>query len=150
MPNSDILSLLAKDHQEVKNLLEGIIEDSRSEKEIERGRLKQIERLLSLHSRIEEILVYSNAAQERPLADLIQHSYEEHREAKDCAHALATESDPESVEDQSRELLALLMKHVQEEENQLFPTLRQAWGEETLLELGAQMLAIQQQATTAR
>lgn len=143
MPPYDIFTLLEKDHRDIHLLMSGIIADCENEKEIAPERFTRICELVEEHTLIEEMLIYPQAEQEDRVATIAEQAYGEHEQYKTRLYALRDITDPDALARKCRELLDLMMIHHNAEEDTLFPTLKDLWGEETLNELGDRMRILQ-------
>ena len=112
----------------------------------------QILQALHTHSRLEESVFYHAVRQVEPV--MIGHFEEEHLKVDDLLATLQgmPMDDPRS-EPMMRELLGMTMQHIQEEEEQFFPMLKQAQLDMTAIGLEmaafeANLIHMQAQAST--
>jgi iron-sulfur cluster repair protein YtfE (RIC family) len=91
---------------------------------------------LELHTQIEEKHLYPKAEKERDASELISDAYKEHDEVKDLLKELKEDAEPDEIVKYCKLILISVEHHVQEEEEELFPMLRQLWDKETLVDLG--------------
>lgn len=137
----DALQLLTTQHREVDarfDRYEGLPADAHDER-IEIAR--QVIEDLSRHAGIEEAAFYPTVRDALPDAqDDIDEDLEEHQEAKELLNQLDG-ADPTSDEYDAvmRELIPAIRHHVDEEENELFPRVREALTADELDELGDTM-----------
>jgi hemerythrin superfamily protein len=128
--------LLETQHREVEQLFERLArsEDDRIEL------LRELAGKLAAHMRIEEEIFYPRARE--ITEDKIHESLEEHTLAAFALKRLA-EIDPwhESFAAKAKALKELVMHHVEEEENELFPRIEQAIGETELQQMGEDLEA---------
>lgn len=108
----------------------------------ERGEL--IERIitdLSVHAGIEEVAFYPTVREAMSgVDDELDHDLEEHQEAKQLLADLQKMSpSDDGFEATFDRLVAAIRHHVEEEEQDLFPRVREALDEEELRELGETM-----------
>ena len=160
MKQQDAIALLKADHKIVKELFEQVEETSERAK-------AQLQRLgdkicaeLTVHTQIEEQIFYP-AVQERTRRghkeekDMVLEAYEEHAAAKKVIEDVrATDPGDESYKPKITTLSELIDHHVKEEERELFPSVKEIFDEDALLELGERMRELkarlqQQSATTA-
>lgn len=149
-PPHDILSLLEKDHREIEELLSGILTDCWLEKEISPARIAQVIVLMDGHTLTEETLIYPQAEQIDAYGiydEISERCYLAHEQFRVRLNLMRDMTDPDLLACQCREILEAFIEHHQKEENRIFPVLREAWGEDTLCELGGRMLAMRERAT---
>jgi hemerythrin superfamily protein len=134
----DAVQLLESQHREVEKLFAGLVD--RSPKEM-RPTVVQIVDKLTVHAGIEERHFYP-AVRSADTEDLIDDSYEDHREVKEiCLHLLDIGPDDENYQAKVEELQGLVEEHVSIEESELFPMVRELLDAGELDTLGQQMLA---------
>ena len=118
----DVVDLIMADHREVERLFDVL------QKQPERRRLELpvLTTLLIAHSRAEEAEVYPAARQEAGETDEVAHSQEEHAEAEQLLEQLQG-IDPTSAKFDSllQNLVKAVTHHVEEEEDNVLPGLRQ-------------------------
>jgi iron-sulfur cluster repair protein YtfE (RIC family) len=136
----DAIQFLKQQHEEAKQMF-GRIEQAQGG---ERERLwQQLGPELKAHEQIEEQHLYGPAARDvSDLAEWQQHHREEVREAE----ALIRKIDETDASDRSwlehvRELKGALEHHIQEEEGEAWPKIRQAWDAGKLEKAGKEMQA---------
>ena len=136
---ADIFELLARDHRNVRALLDEIegAEDDRQRQALFSRLVDEVE----AHSQAEDDVFYSTLESAGNLADRIDEARQEH----DQVEALLEELDGLPVSgddwlDKVREIRLLIEHHVAEEEQQLFPLARQALGDQEALRLGSEFL----------
>ena len=131
----DAIALLEKQHKEVKALLGKVVETSGQEGA---QLLQEITKNLLGHMIIEQEIFYPAAAK----ADLkeIDEGYEEHFIAREIINrAMQTKSDKNLFQARCKVLKELIEHHADEEEKEMFPTVKKALGQERLEALGAEM-----------
>ena len=129
--------LLEKQHAEVKDLFKQYLA---AEEESEKQELfEQIADDFAAHGEIEEKIFYP-AVYVGPLKEKLQEAVEEHLAAKRVAADLLdmVPSDPQ-FDPKMKVLKELIEHHVEEEEGELFPLVRQNFAREELEALGDQM-----------
>lgn len=129
----DAITLITQDHRKLEELFERL----RTETDQRPRLLDEVEALLTSHSRAEEEKVYPVIVQELEPDEEIHHGVEEHHEAEELLERLR-ECDPAGGEFDGRleEFVDVVRQHVQEEEEELLPALKQAVGQKRLEELG--------------
>jgi len=146
--STDAIVLLKSDHKEVKKVFrefEKAGEDATKRK----GELvaRMIE-LLTVHTYIENEVMYPEVRRLVPdLEDDILESYEEHHVADVLVAELAALSpDAERFDAKTTVLIENVEHHIEEEEGEWFPKVRDALGRKQLAELGQQLLAAKEKA----
>ena len=144
----DAVALLEQQHREVDELAEEFLGlDSEAvdrKREIARIAIEQ----LSIHATIEEMAFYPAVKDAMPdVADQIDAHRQDHRKVKDLAQELLG-MDPENPRFVTTviQLVGEVREHVEEEETELFPQVRQAFTAEELDELGATLQDLQDDA----
>jgi hemerythrin superfamily protein len=137
----DALTLLKQDHQKVKKLLATATEtdDKKEQKEL----FKEIKTELETHARIEETIFYPAMQKHEELKDMVLESFEEHRQVKTLLRELSRVS-PGS--DKFKAKLKVLNDDVEhhaeeEEEDKMFPKVRQTVDSTELERLGEELEA---------
>lgn len=141
------IELLKKDHQKVAGLFkryEAAEDDAAAEKE---ELFRMIKRELDVHARIEEEIFYPAAKQapSEEAKELVAEAGEEHKQIK----TLLAELDGMDADDEQFGAKMTVLKedvehHVEEEQDELFPKVRKALGNDRLEELGRQLEARKQ------
>jgi hemerythrin superfamily protein len=136
----DAISLILQDHREVDSLFsryESLTGDGDQKRDI----VREIVRELSVHAAIEEQFLYPTMRNNLPDgSELVEEALEEHKEAKETLDALEKMTPGESgYDDRVRSLIRDVRHHVQEEEGELLPKLRDAVSQERLDQLGEAM-----------
>jgi hemerythrin superfamily protein len=132
----NVIDLLTKDHAEVDELFRRV---NLSEKPETLDELtKQIVHDLSVHAAVEEQFVYPLIrAKLDDGSELADEAIEEHQEAKRLLADLEKqEAGSAEHAETMQQLIAAIRHHVEEEEGEVFPKLRDAAGEATLERLG--------------
>ena len=147
----DAIELLTGQHREVEAAWSQLQAAHSSDADVQQELAQQIIAMLSQHDAIETQFLYpelrdAGAAQGQQLAD---HSLDDHQQVRE----LLNEVDGEDVRDESvystlARALSSVMDHVAEEEQQVFPLLRQSCDENRLVELGREMMSAMELAPT--
>lgn len=119
----DAVDLLESQHREVEALFEQI----RAAKSArQRGKLfAELADQLAAHTKIEETIFYPKVCDE-DTSEILHHAVEEHLAAKRViAELLELEPDDEQFMSKIEELEQLVSEHVEEEETELFPQVRE-------------------------
>jgi hemerythrin superfamily protein len=151
---TDAISLLKADHRKVKALFKEAL--GLGEKAFaSRGKLfDQIDAELTLHTRVEEALLYP-AVKAKTKAnteerDQVLEAYEEHAGAKDLiAKMERLDAKDESFRAKLQVLSEMIDHHVKEEETSFFPHIRTLFSEDELVEIGKQIQAMKADAGSA-
>ncbi len=147
---SDAIELLTSHHREVEQLWSRIQAAHERGAEVQQDEAQALIRLLSQHDAIETQLLYPEL---RKLGDQgrekSDHSLQEHQKVRD----LLKEVDKGDVRDEATfrtlaECMQEVQHHVQEEESQIFPMLRDGCSPERLMDLGEKMATAMKTAPT--
>src|SRR2546429_4856626 len=130
------IDLLKQQHEEVNGLFEELEKAQGRAKASVFGRIADA---LGVHAEIEERIFYP-ACRSDETKELLDHSFEEHKEVKTLIADILDmkPSDPE-FDPKCEELKSGVLDHVEEEHSELFPKVQKLLGEERLEELGKQM-----------
>jgi hemerythrin superfamily protein len=147
----DAIELLTSHHREVEQLWTQVQASHASGTEVQTELAQEIVTILSQHDAIETQFLYPELRSTEATGgeQLSEHSLEEHQQVRE----LLTEVDGKDVRDESvysalAQCISNVMDHVAEEEQQIFPLLRQSVSQERLTELGQQMAAAMKMAPT--
>ncbi len=137
----DAIALLKADHRKVEQLFKDF---EATERNADKGKLAALICLeLRVHAKIEEELLYPPAHEEIE-EDIVDEAIVEHAGAKNLIKQIEAMKPGEHLFDAKVKVLSEYIKHhVKEEENEMFPQLRQSGLD--LAELGAQLKARKQQ-----
>lgn len=140
----DVISLITADHREV----ERIFDQLRSRDADRAALVAELGSLLIAHSRAEEERVYPVIAKDAPdERDQVRHSEDEHHQAEDLVHRLEqTPPDDAAFDRLLDELVEAVTHHVETEESEVLPALREAVSDRRLAELGTEFSRRRQQA----
>ncbi|MPZ72376.1 MAG: hemerythrin domain-containing protein [Nitriliruptorales bacterium] len=138
----DAVDVLVQDHREVEELFSRY---ERAANADERGKIVHaVIHELAVHGEIEELLFYPRVRTSLPDGDaLADEAVDEHLEIKKALNDLdkMTARD-DGFEPRMRELMAEVRHHVEEEENDMFPRIRDAIDREPLEQLGNSLQAV--------
>ncbi|SCG41871.1 hemerythrin domain-containing protein [Micromonospora coxensis] len=140
--STDAIVLLKEDHKEMRRLFREFqkAEDGPAEA---RGRLvRQILEALTVHTYLENEVMYPEVRKLLPdLEDDILESYEEHHVADLlCAELAAMDPSDARFVAKTTVLIENVEHHVEEEEQEWFPKVREALGRNQLQEIGQRMI----------
>ena len=132
----DVVTLITADHREVERLFEQLRDDTESRAQT----VLQLRAMLLAHAEAEEGVVYpalkpemEDQESDETNGDVIDEAYDEHEEAEQLMEELAA-TDPNSEEFDSvlMDLMESVNHHVEEEENELLPQLREILSDEDM------------------
>jgi hemerythrin superfamily protein len=134
----DAISLLKEDHRKVEKLFKEIEKAPANKRD---DLFKEIKLELTVHTQLEEKLLYPSAEKARPTHELALESVEEHKQVdKVLADLAATDKKTDTWMAGLTVLKEDILHHVEEEESELFPKIeKDVMSEEQLVELGRQM-----------
>ena len=146
--STDAIVLLKKDHQEIKRAF-AAFEKAGENAHARKGQLvDRIIELLTVHTYIENEIMYPRVRELLPeVEDDVLESYEEHHVADVLVMELSsmTASD-ERFTAKATVLIENVTHHIQEEEDDWFPKVRDGLGRKALQEIGAEMQAARKKA----
>jgi hemerythrin-like domain-containing protein len=146
--STDAIVLLKNDHKEIRKVFNDF-EKAGPEAHATKGRLadRMIE-LLTVHTYLENEVMYPRVREALPeLEDDVLESYEEHHVADVLVTELASmRPEDERFTAKVTVLIESVRHHIDEEEQDWFPKVRQAMGRKALQELGAEMLVLKESA----
>ena len=136
------LELLMSDHRKVEDLFEQFDQEKDSDEGTRREIAQQICAELTIHAQVEEELFYPWLREQLEDDDMemVEEAQVEHNTAKDLIAQIEGATDIDEVYNAKVKVLSEYIKHhVQEEENEIFPEVRDQ--QEELDELGQEMSA---------
>jgi hemerythrin-like domain-containing protein len=146
--STDAIVLLKQDHKEIRKVFRDFEKAGPNAKATKGKLVEKMLELLTVHTYVENECVYP-AARER-VPDIEQHvleSYEEHHVADVlCMELKMMSPDDERFEAKTSVLIENVSHHIEEEESEWFPRMREAMGRKELQELGEQVLALKKKA----
>src|SRR4249919_529164 len=146
--STDAIVLLKDDHKEIRRLFREF-ESAGDDALKTQGRLvDQIIELLTVHTYIENEVMYPRVRELLPdLEDDVLESYEEHHVADVLTMELAAMSaDAERFDAKTMVLIESVRHHIDEEEQEWFPKVRDGLGRKVLQDIGAEMAAAKKKA----
>jgi hemerythrin superfamily protein len=146
--STDAIVLLKQDHKELRGLFRRFQETGEAATTRQGQIVEKILEALTVHTYIENEVMYPRVRDRLPdLGDDILESYEEHHVADVlCSELAATRSDNERFRAKTIVLIELVTHHMDEEEQNWFPKVRERLGRKQLQELGAEMLEVKKVA----
>jgi hemerythrin superfamily protein len=146
--STDAIVLLKNDHKEIRKVFRDF-EAAGDSALKRRGQLvdKMLE-LLTVHTYIENECMYPRTRELVPdLEEDVLESYEEHHVADVlCMELAAMSSDDERFVAKTTVLIENVTHHMEEEEKEWFPKVREALGRKQLQEIGAEMTELRKKA----
>jgi hemerythrin-like domain-containing protein len=146
--STDAIVLLKNDHKEILKTFKDF-EKAGESATATKGKLvdKMIE-LLTVHTYIENEVMYPRVRELLPdLEDDVLESYEEHHVADVLVVELsAMKPDAERFDAKTTVLIENVRHHIEEEEQEWFPKVRDGLGRKVLQDLGADMLKAKKKA----
>jgi hemerythrin superfamily protein len=131
---SDAIKMLESDHRKVESLFE------RCRSSPDPTVVEQICKELTVHSLIEEQVVYPVLEELPDGSKLRREAEKEHQEVKEAILEIGSAGfDPERASTPLRQLMDGVTHHVEEEEREAFPRMRKALGDARLVELGQEL-----------
>lgn len=145
--STDAIVLLKKDHKEVRALFKDF--QSPKATTAQKGKIvKKIIELLTVHTYIENEVMYPQVRKLLPdLEDDVLESYEEHHVADVLVIELSMmRPSDERFDAKTTVLIENVQHHMEEEEQDWFPKVRDGLGRKALQEMGEQLLAAKKRA----
>jgi hemerythrin superfamily protein len=132
------LEVLEQDHQKVKGLFQEVrkANDQNKRKEL----FDKIDTELEIHTHIEETVFYPAIEKREELSEMVAEALEEHQEAKAMLEELEElGSESHDFGSKLQELMESVEHHVEEEEGEMFPKIRELFDEGQLEQLGKEL-----------
>ncbi|RYG34462.1 MAG: hemerythrin domain-containing protein [Burkholderiales bacterium] len=142
----DAITVLRDDHQVLRKLSKELADTTEAALVTRKKLLAKLEAILTAHTTIEEELFYPaylDASTDIVDARRVAEGIEEHRACDAKVIPDLHKTDPSTVEytGQLKVLKDYLFHHLQEEEEDMFPKVRELIGRKELQELGEKMMA---------
>src|SRR5947208_16104623 len=146
--SNDAIVLLKQDHKEIKKLFRDFQAAGENATTRKGELVSKIIELLTVHTYIENEVMYPEVRKLLPdLEDDVLESYEEHHVADVLCFELASMSpDDERFAAKTMVLIESVTHHIEEEEQEWFPKVREGLGRKQLQELGARMTELREKA----
>jgi hemerythrin-like domain-containing protein len=148
--STDAIVLLKDDHREIRKAFTEF-EKAGEKAYAQKGKLvDRIIELLTVHTYIENEVMYPRVRELLPeLEDDVLESYEEHHVADLLVIELAgMKPDDEHFTAKTTVLIENVRHHVEEEEDEWFPKVREGLGRKVLQEIGAELVEARKTAPT--
>jgi hemerythrin superfamily protein len=146
--STDAIVLLKQDHKEIRRLFREF-EKAGDEATARKGKVvDDIIELLTVHTYIENEVMYPRVRELLPdLEDDVLESYEEHHVADLLVVELAAmKPSAERFDAKTTVLIESVTHHIEEEEEDWFPKVRDGLGRKMLQQIGAEMLEARKSA----
>jgi hemerythrin superfamily protein len=146
--STDALVILKNDHKNVRKLFRQFEQAGDAAEATKQKVVDQILEELTVHTYLENKIVYPLVRQKLPeLEDDILESYEEHHVADVlCMEIAAMSPENERFDAKVTVLIESVEHHIEEEEGEWFPKVREAMGRKDLQDLGERMEAEREKA----
>lgn len=132
------LDLLEQDHKTVKQLFSQIRENSEERKQL----FDKINAELTLHSHIEETVFYPAMQKQNGLKEMVEEALDEHQAVKELLKEMeGLDCDGSEFDAALDELIQDVENHVSEEEDEMFPQVRELCDQAALEKLGKDLEA---------
>lgn len=134
----DALKLLKQDHEKVEELFDEVCELSERAHKQRRMLADRICDELEVHATVEEKIFYPSVRNaDEEVGDLVLESFEEHALVKKLVSEIRhTEESDERFMAKIKVLREMVMHHVEEEQDELFPKVKKAMEKRQLEEMG--------------
>jgi hemerythrin superfamily protein len=146
--STDAIVMLKQDHKDVKKLFKQF-QQAGEDATAEKGRLVEaMVEALTVHTYLENECMYPEVRRLLPDLDRdVLESYEEHHVADIlCAELAAMNPEDEHFDAKATVLIESVTHHIEEEEQDWFPKVRDGLGRRQLQELGARMAELRPRA----
>ncbi|WP_238420779.1 hemerythrin domain-containing protein [Gordonia sp. 'Campus'] len=146
--SSDAIVILRDDHKEIRKLFRDFKSQGPNATKTKGKIVDKIIEALTVHTYIENEVMYPEIRKRVPdLEDDILESYEEHHVADVLVVELAALSpDAERFDAKTTVLIENVEHHIEEEEDEWFPKVREALGRKELQAIGEEMLRRREKA----
>jgi len=134
----DAIELLEKDHTRIRTLFSDI-ENTQDFQEIKES-FEKLDNVLTLHARSEELVLYPQASTCTGTEDLIDHGRKDHKRGDEMILEIKSlSSDQSEFKKKVSELQEFMENHLMEEENELFPKVRECLSPDARQKLASQL-----------
>ncbi|ADL46991.1 hemerythrin domain-containing protein [Micromonospora aurantiaca (nom. illeg.)] len=148
--STDAIVLLKEDHKEIRRLFKAF-QEAEEGPASKRGKIVgQILEALTVHTYLENEVMYPEVRKLVPdVEDDVLESYEEHHVADVlCFELFTMDAGDERFNAKTTVLIENVLHHIEEEEQEWFPKVREALGRSPLQEIGQRMLDLRPKAPT--
>ncbi|MGW4462583.1 hemerythrin domain-containing protein [Micromonospora sp. NPDC004704] len=146
--SNDAIVLLKQDHKEIKALFKEFQQAGENATKKKGDIVDRILELLTVHTYIENECMYPETRKLLPdLEDDVLESYEEHHVADVlCLELAAMKPEDERFDAKTTVLIENVTHHIEEEEEEWFPKVREGLGRKKLQEIGERMIELKKTA----
>jgi len=146
--STDAIVILKDDHTEIRKLFREFRDAGENATKTKSRIVAKILQALTVHTYIENEHMYPAVRELVPdVEDDVLESYEEHHVADVlCAELAAMSAEDERFDAKTTVLIENVTHHIEEEEQEWFPKVREALGRKQLQEIGAVMLEAKKKA----
>ena len=146
--STDAIVMLKDDHREIEKAFKAFEKAGENANKAKGAAVKRIIELLTVHTYIENEVMYPEVRKRVPdLEDDIDESYEEHHVADVLVMELVPLSpDAERFDAKVTVLIENVEHHIEEEEQEWFPKVREGLGRSVLQDIGAEMIKARKKA----
>ena len=146
--STDAIVLLKQDHKEILKAFRDFEKAGENAAKTKGKIVDRIIELLTVHTYLENEVMYPRVRELLPdLEDDIDESYEEHHVADLLVVELAAmKPDAQRFDAKTTVLIENVRHHIEEEEDEWFPQVREGLGRKQLQEIGAEMLEARKRA----
>ncbi len=146
--STDAIVLLKNDHKEIRKAFNDFKKAGEKAYKTKGKLVDKIIELLTVHTYIENEVMYPRVRELLPeVEDDVLESYEEHHVADLLVVELASmEPEDERFTAKTTVLIENVEHHIEEEEQEWFPQVREGLGRKVLQELGAEMIEAKKKA----
>ena len=149
--SADAIELLTRQHREVDQIWSQLQASHAHGSQVQHHEARSIVKLLSQHDAIETQLLYPELRERAgaPGKEIAEQSLTEHQKVRDLLKDVdGADISDEEVFATMAECIAVVRRHVEEEESEVFPLLREHVDQPRLQELGEEMTAMLDMAPT--
>jgi hemerythrin-like domain-containing protein len=141
--STDAIVILKDDHKKIRKLFKDFEQAGKGAKVTKGKIVDQILEELTVHTYLENEIMYPAVRAAMPdLEDDVLESYEEHHVADVlCMELAAMRPDDEHFDAKTTVLIENVSHHIEEEEQEWFPKVREGLGRKELQQLGEAMIA---------
>lgn len=146
--STDAITLLKDDHKHIRKLFREFQAAGENATATKGKIVDQILEALTVHTYIENEAMYPQVRELLPaVEDDVLESYEEHHVADVlCMELAAMKPSDERFDAKTTVLIESVTHHIEEEEGEWFPKVREGLGRKQLQQIGARMLELREKA----
>ena len=139
--STDAIVILKNDHKEIRKLFKEFQSAGEDATQLKGDLVKKIIEELTVHTYLENECMYPEVRKRLPdLEEDVLESYEEHHVADVlCTELFALDPDNERFDAKTTVLIENVTHHIEEEEQDWFPKVREGLGRKELQEIGTRM-----------